>query len=94
MFDSSLQLDKPSDQIEEIKNRQIEGTKLALLTPADMKRSIKDSFIEYFMIFYEKYIVVTQGYSRRHVINFNEVFAPVSKWDTIRTILAVGANQR
>ncbi|GAU49517.1 hypothetical protein TSUD_300440 [Trifolium subterraneum] len=37
--------------------------------------------------------LVAKGYSQQHGIDFNEVFAPVARWDTIRTILAVAASQ-
>jgi hypothetical protein len=35
--------------------------------------------------------LVAKGYSQQHGMYYNEVFAPVAKWDTIRTILAVVA---
>ncbi|GAU22946.1 hypothetical protein TSUD_326740 [Trifolium subterraneum] len=33
--------------------------------------------------------LVAKGYSQQHGIDYNEVFAPVARWDTIRTILAI-----
>lgn len=38
--------------------------------------------------------LIAKGYSKSHGNDFNEVFALVSIWGTIRTILAVVANQR
>ncbi|MCI13854.1 copia-type polyprotein [Trifolium medium] len=35
--------------------------------------------------------LVAKGYTQQHGIDFNEVFAPVARWDTIRTIFAVAA---
>ncbi|CAJ2632965.1 unnamed protein product [Trifolium pratense] len=35
--------------------------------------------------------LVAKGYSQQHDIDYNEVFAPVARWDTIRTILAIAA---
>ncbi|CAJ2647424.1 unnamed protein product [Trifolium pratense] len=35
--------------------------------------------------------LVAKGYSQQHGIDYNEVFAPVARWDTIRTILAIAA---
>ncbi|CAJ2641499.1 unnamed protein product [Trifolium pratense] len=35
--------------------------------------------------------LVAKGYSQQHGIDYNEVFAPVAGWDTIRTILAVAS---
>lgn len=39
----------------------------------------------------EKYKVrlVEKGYSQKHGVDFTEVFAPMARWDTIRTILAL-----
>jgi hypothetical protein len=35
--------------------------------------------------------LVAKGYSQQHGVDYNEVFAPVARWDTIRTILAIAA---
>lgn len=37
--------------------------------------------------------LVAKGYSQQHGIDFGEVFAPVARWDTIRTILATAASK-
>lgn len=37
--------------------------------------------------------LVAKGYSQRHGIDYNEVFAPVARWDTIRTILALATHK-
>lgn len=36
-----------------------------------------------------KAILVANGYSQRYGIDFNEVFAPVVRWNTIRIILVM-----
>jgi hypothetical protein len=36
---------------------------------------------------------VAKGYSQRQGIDYNEVFAPVARWDTIRIILALAAHK-
>ncbi|MCH81218.1 retrovirus-related pol polyprotein from transposon tnt 1-94, partial [Trifolium medium] len=36
--------------------------------------------------------LVAKGYAQQYGIDFNEVFAPVARWDTIRAILAVAAS--
>jgi len=35
--------------------------------------------------------LVAKGYSQQYGIDYNEVFAPVARWDTIRTILSLAA---
>jgi hypothetical protein len=37
--------------------------------------------------------LVAKGYTQKHGIDFNEVFAPVARWETIRTVLAIAANK-
>jgi len=41
----------------------------------------------------EKYTarLVAKGYSQQYGIDYNEVFATVARWDTIRTILSLAA---
>lgn len=37
--------------------------------------------------------LVAKGYAQQHGIDYNEVFAPVARWDTIRTVLALAAQK-
>jgi hypothetical protein len=37
---------------------------------------------------------MAKGYTQKHNIDYNEVFAPVSRWDTIIAILSLDANNK
>lgn len=37
--------------------------------------------------------LVAKGYAQRFGVDYNEVYAPVARWDTIRMIIATAANQ-
>lgn len=37
--------------------------------------------------------LVAKGYAQQHSVDYNEVFAPVARWDTIRMILALAAQK-
>ncbi|GAU24969.1 hypothetical protein TSUD_312040 [Trifolium subterraneum] len=37
--------------------------------------------------------LVVKGYSQKYGIDYNEVFAPVARWETIRTVLALAASK-
>ncbi|PNX74620.1 putative LRR receptor-like protein kinase, partial [Trifolium pratense] len=38
--------------------------------------------------------LVAKGYSQKHGIDYGEVYAPVARWDTIRTILCLAAYEK
>jgi hypothetical protein len=37
--------------------------------------------------------LVAKGYSQKYGIDYHEVFAPVARWDTIRTVIALAASK-
>ena len=37
--------------------------------------------------------LVAKGYAQQQGIDYNEVFAPVARWDTIRMVLALAAQK-
>lgn len=44
----------------------------------------------------DKYMarLVVKGYAQREGIDYNEVFALVARWDTIRTLIAMAAQRK
>lgn len=50
MFKISLNVNKPDDACEDIKNRCIKGIRLARMAPVDANQTYQESFRKYFMM--------------------------------------------
>ncbi|MFS7989867.1 putative RNA-directed DNA polymerase [Helianthus anomalus] len=61
--------------------------------PIGVKWLFKTKLNERGMVDKYKARLVVKGYAQRKGVDYNEVFAPVARWDTIRTILAVAAQR-
>ncbi|GJV54631.1 putative RNA-directed DNA polymerase [Tanacetum coccineum] len=62
-------------------------------TPIGVKWVFKTKLNQDGSIDKHKARLVVKGYAQRQGIDYSEVFAPVARWDTIRTILAFAAQQ-
>nr|GFB09022.1 putative RNA-directed DNA polymerase [Tanacetum cinerariifolium] len=62
-------------------------------TPIGVKWVFKTKLNQNGSIDKHKARLVVKGYAQRQGIDYSEVFAPVARWDTIRTILAFAAQQ-
>lgn len=51
MFEPSLQINKPNDDVEEIKHMQIKCAQLDLMTHTENGRTLQEAFTRYFMMF-------------------------------------------
>ncbi|GJZ28589.1 retrovirus-related pol polyprotein from transposon TNT 1-94 [Tanacetum coccineum] len=61
--------------------------------PIGVKWVFKTKFNQDSSIDKHKARLVVKGYAQRQGIDYSEVFAPVARWDTIRTILAFAAQR-
>ncbi|MCH79976.1 copia-type polyprotein [Trifolium medium] len=82
-------------EIESIKSNDTwELTELPLgVKPIGVKWIYKTKYNEEGKIEKHKARLVAKGYAQRHGIGYSEVFAPVARWDTIRTILSLAATK-
>jgi uncharacterized OsmC-like protein len=62
------------------------------IRPIGVKWIYKTKFNESGQIDKCKARLVAKGYSQKYGIDYNEVFAPVARWETIRTVLACAAS--
>ncbi|GAU25732.1 hypothetical protein TSUD_216620 [Trifolium subterraneum] len=83
-----------NSEIESIKkNDRWELTTLpANCKPIGVKWIYKTKYNEKGNIDKHKARLVAKGYTQQYGIDYREVFAPVARWDTIRTVLSIAAN--
>lgn len=62
-------------------------------TAIGVKWVFKTKFNEEGRVEKHKARLVAKGYAQRFGIDYNEVFAPIARWDTIRVILALAASK-
>jgi hypothetical protein len=62
--------------------------------PIDVKWLYKTKYNEKGKIEKFKARLVAKGYSQKYGVDFSEVYAPVARWDTIRTILSLAAHEK
>jgi hypothetical protein len=62
--------------------------------PIGVKWIFKTKYNEEAKIEKHKTTLVAKGYSQKFGVNFSEVFAPVARWDTIKTILSLAAYEK
>jgi hypothetical protein len=62
--------------------------------PIGVKWIYKTKYNEKGKIEKHKARLVAKGYSQKYGVDFSEVYAPVARWDTIRTILSLAAHEK
>jgi hypothetical protein len=99
-FDEAVKSTKWKEAMDsEIKSIEANNTwKLVTLPhgvkPVGVKWVYKTKFNEKGKIEKHKAILVAKGYSQKYGVDFSEVYAPVARWDTIRTILSLAAHEK
>lgn len=63
------------------------------ITPIGVKWLFKTKLNEKGEVDKYKARLVVKGYTQKRGIDYDEVFAPVSQWDTVRSILAIAAQK-
>jgi hypothetical protein len=99
-FDEAVKSTKWKEAMDsEIKSIEANNTwKLVTLPhgvkPIGVKWIYKTKYNEKGKIEKHKARLVAKGYSQKYGVDFSEVYAPVARWDTIRTILSLAAHEK
>nr|GEY18179.1 retrovirus-related Pol polyprotein from transposon TNT 1-94 [Tanacetum cinerariifolium] len=81
-------------KVEDDDNEQIWHMRLGYVKPIGVKWLYKTKLNERGEIIKHKARLVVKGYSQRKGLDYDEVYASVSRWDTVRSLVVVAARKK